>query len=309
MLTHVDTFTGIGGFSVALKGVSKAKFYCDIDPTAQTVLRNLMRKGKLPTAPIVEDIKDLSKAITGKFDILTSGFPCTGLSACGLREAFNNPETALFFHIIKIARTHRPPLIFLENVPLVTEANALNTVVSPFVKMGYSVRWTLVPAYAVGLPHKRMRWFCVCYTSMPLFKRVAAAMTIPPKRKEPVRNVPVREPEFNKRCPLWGMSLVPACAVVAIKHMASCEANGCCQYPIPTPPDLGLVIKQGSLVIRKNCWPTARTTPGSCRTLTPRVAKDLSTANRFEVTSTSQWLSCAWMDWFMGYPHNWTALR
>ena len=306
-LSHIDVFSGIAGFTHALHGVSTTRLYCDISPTSQQALQTLMRKGKIPTAPIVSDVKNLSKAITFKPDIMTAGFPCTGMSTAGKLEKFDNADTALFFHLVTLARQHRPPLIMLENVRQVLDPAILKTVTTPFIKMGYRVRWTLVPAYAVGLPHKRMRWFCACFLSLPLLKRVAVGMK-QQRRKEPPRCVPVRDPAFLKRTALLGYTVVPACIVAAFKHMAACTHDGWCEYPIPVPPDLGLVIKQGSLVIRKPLWPTARAAPGTAVVLTDRCAKDLPTAVKFEVKSSSPFMNVDWCEWLMGFGKNWTAL-
>ena len=307
MLTHVDAFTGVGGFTYALRGVSVPGVFCDIDTASQTVLQNLMRKGKLPKAPIVADIKDLSKAITFKPDILTSGWPCTGHSTAGKKEGLENIESALFFHIVKLARVHRPRLIILENVPGVASPAIISRIIPPFVRLGYSVRWTLVPAYAVGLPHKRLRWFCVCYTDLALLRRVAAGMK-QVHRKEPPRNVPVREAHYTRRWHLLGMSVVPACIVAAVKHMAAAPGNGFCEYPIPPMPDLKLTLRQGPTVIYKRLWPTPRTVSGASVVLNERVAKDMPTTVRWEEKSTSRYTSFDWLDWLMGYPKGWTEL-
>ena len=232
---------------------------------------------------------------------------CTGLSECGKREGLANVETALVSHLVSLARKHRPPLIMLENVPPITEPGVLKAVLAPFERMGYRIRWTLVPAYAVGLPHKRMRWFCAAFRSLPLLKRVAAGMK-QHHRQEPPRCTREKDPTFNKRFPTLGYTVVPACIVVAFKHLAAAATDGRVEFPLPPAPDLGLTIRQGPLVFRKPMWPTPRTTPGSSKTLTARVAKDLPTTVRFEAKSTSQFMNIDWATWLMGYPRGWTEL-
>ena len=53
MLHHVDVFAGVGGFTLALRAVSKPVLYCEINQDAQTVLRYQMRMGGLVKAPII----------------------------------------------------------------------------------------------------------------------------------------------------------------------------------------------------------------------------------------------------------------
>ena len=196
----------------------------------------------------------------------------------------------------------------LENVCQAMEPATLKVITAPFHRLGYKMRWTLVPAYAVGLPHKRMRWFCACYLSLPLLRRVAGGMT-PHHRKEPPRCVAERgkEVNFHRRFISLGYTVIPACIVVAFKHLAAGGSDGFSAYPIPTPPNIGLVIRQGDLVVRKPMWPTPRTTPSSSKRLSQRNSKDLPTTVRWEVESTSQHMSINWAEWLMNYPKDWTA--
>ena len=61
-LRTLDLFSGVGGITHALRGFASPEMYCDIDPHAQAVLRNLMRQGKLPSAPIHADVTTLDGA-------------------------------------------------------------------------------------------------------------------------------------------------------------------------------------------------------------------------------------------------------
>lgn len=75
-MTILDTFAGIGGFSLAghWAGMSTAGFV-EIDPFCQEVL-----KRNFPGVWIHDDIKTLTRDIVrdrvGHIDIITGGFPC-----------------------------------------------------------------------------------------------------------------------------------------------------------------------------------------------------------------------------------------
>jgi hypothetical protein len=90
MAWSVDLFTGIGGFAVALKGIATPVLYCESDPLVRRALVGIMDRGRLPKAPIVEDVRDIAgiqKVVGGRrIDVLTAGFPCVGFSKRGYRE-------------------------------------------------------------------------------------------------------------------------------------------------------------------------------------------------------------------------------
>jgi len=58
-LRSLDLFTGIGGFTLALKGLADPVAYCDISEDSRCALGSLMKRRLLPRAPICEDITKL----------------------------------------------------------------------------------------------------------------------------------------------------------------------------------------------------------------------------------------------------------
>jgi site-specific DNA-cytosine methylase len=74
----LDLFTGVGGIAHALRdlGITPAA-YCEIEPTAIAVLRQRMRCGDLPSAPIHTDVSKFpGKQFRGKIQVIAGGFPC-----------------------------------------------------------------------------------------------------------------------------------------------------------------------------------------------------------------------------------------
>ena len=74
----MDLFSGCGGITHGLRdGLAHPMLYCERDPAAISTLTALMAKGKLPRAPIHDDVTTLDgKQYRNKVDIIVGGFPC-----------------------------------------------------------------------------------------------------------------------------------------------------------------------------------------------------------------------------------------
>jgi hypothetical protein len=86
---------------------------------------------------------------------------CRGFSSIGKRNGFEHPQSALFVHFARLVDEIRPAFVFQENVPGVPGGPGLDDVIASFDKSGYDATWMVLPAYAVGAPHNRKRWFCL----------------------------------------------------------------------------------------------------------------------------------------------------
>ena len=125
MLSHLDLFSGIGGFSLAAKrassmlperssgrapargGIQTTQFV-EIDTDAQTVLRS-----HFPGVPIHSDIRDYHPE-PRKFDIILCGFPCTGTSNAGTRTGLKHPASALWREGIRCFIEAQPRFCVIE---------------------------------------------------------------------------------------------------------------------------------------------------------------------------------------------------
>ena len=89
-VASLDLFSGIGGLSLALRDVLHPVAYCDICPSARSVLHARIADQSLPDAPIFTDVRSLSAKDVpeGSVDVIVAGFPCVGFSSMGLRSAF-----------------------------------------------------------------------------------------------------------------------------------------------------------------------------------------------------------------------------
>jgi site-specific DNA-cytosine methylase len=157
----LDLFSGVGGITYALRGgIADTVQYCDIDPFARAVLEANMRRGRIPRAPISDDVRSLHGKDLGKIEMIVAGFPCVGMSSIGLREGFKNEQSALFTEVLRlIDETHRPDYIFLENVPGIMKRGMKKVVKELHHKRKYELVWGIVGAWQVGAPHMRDRWF------------------------------------------------------------------------------------------------------------------------------------------------------
>ena len=219
-LNYIDLFSGIGGFAVALKDIATPMLYCDNSPAVRAALVDIMGGGRLPTAPIVDDVRNI-KEIKGivanrPLDILTAGVPCCGFSRRGNREGLRDERSGLFRATCEVVRTVKPRIVLYENVADIRSANSgadFAEIIGTMTGMGYKVRWTVVAASDVGAPHERSRWFCMCVRRGPRLPDLAVSCG-----RKTWSNMPALTCEFKKiSAPLFmlGNSIVPFTARTA----------------------------------------------------------------------------------------------
>lgn len=188
-MIHASLFSGIGGPEVAaaMLGWENA-FHCEINPFGRAVLEYWF-----PNSESYEDVTktDFSKW-RGKIDVLTAGIPCQPFSYAGKRGGADD-ERYLWPEAIRVINEIRPTWVIIENVAgiatmveggiltdlgcdssLFDEDNTLHRyehrgtftverICHEFEDSGYSVQPVLIPAAAVGAPHRRDRVFIVAH--------------------------------------------------------------------------------------------------------------------------------------------------
>ncbi|WP_448779026.1 DNA cytosine methyltransferase [Bacteroides congonensis] len=184
-LVHGSLFSGFDAPSVAASWMGwKNAFHCEINPFCNEIL-----KYWFPDSEHYEDItKTDFKKWRGRIDILTGGFPCQPFSVAGQRKGADD-NRYLWPHMLRAIREIRPAWVIGENVAgiltmvqpgeetkmgsqtsLFGEDNrkriflrqeyVVETICKDLEREGYSVQPLLIPACAVGAPHKRDRvWF------------------------------------------------------------------------------------------------------------------------------------------------------
>jgi DNA (cytosine-5)-methyltransferase 1 len=158
-LRLLDTFSGIGGFSLAAKWVGgfQTVQFVEIEPYCQKVLAH-----HWPSVPIHNDITTFYPEL-GFCDVITGGFPCQDVSNAGKQAGIKiGTRSGLFYELMRVVRAIRPQFVILENVAAIT-SNGLGTVLGELAEAGYDTEWACISAADVGACHNRERaWIVGC---------------------------------------------------------------------------------------------------------------------------------------------------
>lgn len=161
MIRHLDLFSGIGGNTLAAEIVWRDQHetvsFCDFAPFPQAVLR-----ARWPGVPVHGDIKTLNGGGFGRIDLLTGGFPCQPFSAAGKRRG-KEDDRDLWPEMFRVIREAKPRWILGENVAGFINMELERTALD-LESEGYEVVPFVIPAVAVGAPHKRDRVWIVAYS-------------------------------------------------------------------------------------------------------------------------------------------------
>ena len=164
MLSHLDLFSGIGGFSLGLEsaGVAKTVAFCDFDDYCQQVL-----KKNFPTVPIYNDVKELNyerlKADgINTVDIITGGYPCQPFSVAGRKKGEQDPRH-VWPEMFRLIKELKPTWVIGENVGGHIKLG-LDTVLENLESEGYSARTFSISAASVGANHKRERVWIMAHS-------------------------------------------------------------------------------------------------------------------------------------------------
>lgn len=155
-------FAGIGGFELAATWAGFTPVWSnEIDPFCCKVLRK-----NFSHEIIEEDIRKLNGATLEPIDILTGGFPCQPFSQAGKRKGTKD-NRYLWPEMLRIIREVRPRWIVGENVFGITNWEGglvFEQVQTEMEAQGYEVQTFILPACAVGAPHRRDRIWFVAYS-------------------------------------------------------------------------------------------------------------------------------------------------
>jgi len=163
----LDLFSGIGGMSLAADwaGIETVAF-CEIESYCQKVLRK-----HWPHIPIYDDVRQLTRERLEKdgviddeqtIDIVAGGYPCQPFSVAGKRRG-KEDDRNLWPEMFRLVRELRPTWVVGENVAGHVSLG-LDDALSDLESEGYKTRAFVIPACAVGAPHRRDRVFIVAYS-------------------------------------------------------------------------------------------------------------------------------------------------
>jgi DNA (cytosine-5)-methyltransferase 1 len=184
-IIHYDLFAGIGGFSYALDEVyDKEKIkhiFVEKDPFCTAVLRKHWPEGEF-WGDIRDFIADTKCKRWGNGNaseerqiarqdttiILSGGYPCQPFSQAGRRKGTED-DRYLWPEMLEAIRIIKPDWAIAENVRgLITIQNGVvfERTLSDLENEGYSVQPFIIPACAVGAPHRRDRVWIVAQNSI-----------------------------------------------------------------------------------------------------------------------------------------------
>jgi len=182
--THIDLFSGIGGFALAARanGIRTIQF-CECDERCRAFLAKAW-----PRVPICDDVRkfmadaakgqDNTRALGNMAEaqgcressdsairgidpvfLLTAGVPCQPASRAG-KQRGSADDRWLWPEAIRVLGSIRPTWAIFENPPGIGDVG-LAGILSDVEGKGYKVRVFSIPACAIGAPHRRERYWIV----------------------------------------------------------------------------------------------------------------------------------------------------
>jgi DNA (cytosine-5)-methyltransferase 1 len=192
--THIDLFTGVGGFAIAAGWAGfRTVAFCEIDPYCQALIkerfgavmadanssgqrrsdashevdrpalqgrrtsRNESGQGCPPR--LYGDIRTIDGTRYRGADLLTGGFPCQPFSVAGKRTGAAD-DRFLWPEMLRVINEARPAWVLGENVAGIVQME-LDRVLSDLENLGYSCWPLVIPACAVDARHRRDRVWIV----------------------------------------------------------------------------------------------------------------------------------------------------
>ena len=161
-LRHGSLFSGIGGFDLAAEWRGwENVFHCEWMEFPREVLSY-----HFPKSISYEDITKTDFTIhRGGIDVLTGGFPCQPYSVAGKRLG-KEDERHLWPEMLRAIREIEPRFVVGENVRGLVNWNGglvFDEVQADLEDAGYEVIPFILPACAVGAPHRRDRVWFIAY--------------------------------------------------------------------------------------------------------------------------------------------------
>lgn len=187
----IDLFSGLGGFSLALKPALKTIAYCEIDQICKNILQKHMKNRDIHNAPIFDDINKFTynvfqtrntkeiretnkiskKSKINKIEnkenkepsVLTAGFPCQDISVANIKgKGIHGLKSGLFKQILRIIDEFpQMNACFFENSFMIIK-RGFSYVEQELKRRGFHIKWCFIQGLDVGAYHRRKRWYCLC---------------------------------------------------------------------------------------------------------------------------------------------------
>ncbi len=169
-LTHLDLFSGIGGFALAAKWTGfRTVGFSEVEPYACRVLAE-----RFPAVPNIGDVQKRSNFARFRgCTVLTGGFPCQPWSEAGQRRG-KDDHRHLWPAMCEVVETVWPTWIVGENVDGIISLG-LEDVCADLESRNYSTQSFVIPAVAAGAPHLRERVWILAHANGGRWRANASA--------------------------------------------------------------------------------------------------------------------------------------
>ena len=186
--TYAELFAGIGGFHIGLSAAGGTRVFAnEWDKYAAKTYSAWFGNEQL----VVGDIREVEiRKQIPKHDLLCGGFPCQPFSIAGVSKkislgrehGFQDKEQGnLYFEIIKIVKSHKPKVVFLENVKNLMRHDKGKTweiIKNLLDKAGYEVKYSVIDASG-WVPQRRRRVFIVAFSRSHFDQQVIDKFSFP----------------------------------------------------------------------------------------------------------------------------------
>ena len=163
-LKAIDLFAGIGGIRTGFSNIFGSNidfvFSSEIDKNAQKTY--FLNYNEVPYG----DITSIEAEDIPEHDIILAGFPCQAFSVAGYRKGFDDTRGTLFFDVVRIAKYHKPKIIFLENVKGFVnhdKGKTFEIVKKTLEEMGYTIFNKVLNTKDFNVPQNRERIYIIAF--------------------------------------------------------------------------------------------------------------------------------------------------
>ena len=214
----IELFAGAGGLALGLELAGfNAKGLVEIDKYAAKTLRTNRAEWNVIEDDIVKVSENgIKNYLPGncEIDFVSGGYPCQAFSYAGHKLGLDDVRGTMFFYFAKIIKDLNPKVFLAENVKGLTthdEGKTLQTMLSIYEKMGYTLTWTVLKANDYGVAQKRERVVIIgVRNDINVKYRLPKEYEHKPVLKDALLNVPKsigeRYPEKKRKV----LELVPA---------------------------------------------------------------------------------------------------
>lgn len=155
MKTHLDLFSGIGGFALACRWNNiQTVGFVEYEDYPRRILGE-----QFPGVPLFGDIRDFDATPFRGVDLITGGYPCQPFSQAGKRKGKEDVRH-LWPEMLRVVIEAQPTYLIIENVAGFINL-ALDTVCADLEAEDYTTGTVVLGAASVNAPHRRQRIWCL----------------------------------------------------------------------------------------------------------------------------------------------------